>query len=89
MMNQRNTTLYVGVTSSLAVRITKHKNKEYINSFTKKYNIDKLVYFEDYDSIEDAIVREKMIKGWKKFKKIELIKKENPGFKDLYEDILK
>ncbi len=89
MINQRNTTLYVGVTSDLAVRISKHLNKEYINSFTKKYNLDKLVYFEDYDSIKDAIAREKVIKGWTRDKKIALIKSMNPEFKDLYDIIIK
>ena len=88
LTNQRNTTFYTGVTSTLAVRISKHKKGEYVNSFTKKYNINKLVYFENYDSIEDVIRREKVIKGWTHAKKIELIKSMNPEFEDLYEAIL-
>lgn len=86
-MTAKNTALYVGVTNNIAVRNFKHKTRYYPNSFTKKYNIDKLVYFERYDNIEDAIRREKQIKGWLRFKKIELIKILNPDFKDLAETI--
>lgn len=81
----KNTALYVGITNNLEVRNYKHKTKYYPNSFTKKYNIDKLVYFEHYDNIEDAIRREKQIKGWLRVKKIELIRNLNPDFKDLIE----
>ena len=85
--NKINTVLYTGVTNNLVRRIYEHKNK-YISSFTSKYNITKLVYYEIFDNIYEAITREKQIKGGSRKKKIELIKKINPNFKDLYEDIL-
>ena len=83
MTNQRNTTLYTGITSALLGRNWQHKNKVFPNSFTKRYNINKLVYFETYDNPNDAIRREKQIKGWTRKKKIELIEKENPKWEDL------
>jgi len=84
--NNWNTTLYVGVTSNLARRTWEHKTKA-VKGFTKKYNINKLVYYEIFDNPEDAIMREKQIKGGSRRKKIELIEKENPGWKDLSEDL--
>lgn len=83
MTTKKNTVLYVGVTSDLGVRNFKHKTKYYPSSFTKKYNVDKLVYLEHYDRIMDAIRREKQIKGWKRVRKIELIKSTNPEFREL------
>ena len=80
---KKNTALYVGVTSSLAVRDFQHKKHISSNSFTKRYNVDKLVYFEYYESIVDAIRREKQIKGWKRDRKISLIKKINLKFEEL------
>jgi len=80
---KKNTALYVGVTSDLHVRDWKHKTGYHNNSFTKKYNIDKLVYYEYYEDIEPAIIREKQIKRWRREKKIDLIKSVNPEFKDL------
>ena len=74
---------YIGVTSNLLVRDYQHKNGIYENSFTKQYNIKKLVYYEYYDNIEDAIRREKQLKGWKRKKKIDLIKTINPELKEL------
>lgn len=79
----KNTALYVGVTSDLTVRDYQHKKHVSPNSFTKRYNIDKLVYFERYESMVDAIRREKEIKGWRRDRKIALIKKVNPEFKEL------
>lgn len=73
MTNQRHTTLYVGVTAELKWRVIQHKNKEYPNSFTARYNLDKLVYYELFGDIESAIKREKQIKSWSRKKKIELI----------------
>ena len=79
----KNSVLYIGVTSDLAVRDYKHKSKFYENCFTKKYNVYKLVYYERYDFIEDAIRREKQLKNWRREKKINLIKLMNPEFKEL------
>ena len=81
--NTRNTVLYTGVTSNLERRVLDHKNKV-VKGFTSKYNINKLVYYEIFDSIEQAIKREKQIKGGSRQKKIDLIKNLNPEFGDLY-----
>ncbi len=82
MSNYSETSLYIGVTSNLQKRIWEHKNK-IIKSFTKKYNVDKLVYYELTDSIESAINIEKQLKHWHRQWKINLIKRMNPEFKDL------
>ena len=82
MTNYQETTLYIGVTSNLQRRIWEHKNKV-VEGFTKKYNVDKLIYYELTDSIESAINREKQLKRWHRNWKINLIKKMNPEFKDL------
>jgi putative endonuclease len=81
--NKSNKVLYTGVTNDLSRRIYEHKNK-LILGFTVKYNVDKLVYYEVYDNIEDAIQREKNIKKWYRKWKIELINELNPQWKDLY-----
>ena len=78
---------YTGVTSDLVGRIWKHKNKIY-DGFTKRYNIDRLVYYEVLEASELAFAREKEIKGWSKNKKIKLITGFNPQFKDLYDDLV-
>ena|ERR1035437_2489770 len=88
LSNQNNTTLYTGVTSDLKKRIQEHINKTFDKSFTAKYNLTKLVYYEGFHRIEDAIFREKQIKGGSRTKKEELINKMNPEWKDLYEEIL-
>ena len=82
MTNYSETSLYIGVTSNLQKRVWEHKNKV-IEGFTKKYNIDKLVYYETTNSIESAISREKQLKRWHRQWKINLIKQMNPDFKDL------
>lgn len=82
MTNYSETTLYIGVTSNLQKRVWEHKNKV-VDGFTKKYKVDKLVYYELTDSIEIAINREKQLKRWHRIWKINLIKKMNPEFKDL------
>ena len=87
MTNKYDKVLYVGVTNNLARRVYEHKNKLLI-SFTSRYNVTKLVYFEVFGDINQAIAREKQIKGWLRKKKIELIKTMNPEFEDLYEQIL-
>ena len=80
--NVANTSVYVGVTNNLERRIYEHKNK--VNDgFTKKYNVTKLVYFEETNSINSAIEREKQIKKWSRTKKDELINSINPTWKDL------
>ena len=82
LTNKNNTVLYVGVTNNLTRRIWEHKSK-LIEGFTKKYNADKLVYFESFDNPGDVIKREKQIKAWSKKKKVELINKLNPEWKEL------
>lgn len=88
LTNKYNTTFYVGVTTDLPKRIWEHREK-IVKSFSQKYNLTKLVYYETIDNIETAISREKQLKKWRRAWKIELIKKFNPTFKDLYEDIIK
>ncbi len=88
MTNKYDKVLYIGVTNSLFRRIFEHKNKLLPKSFTYKYNLTKLVYFEVYEDINQAIFREKQIKGWLKKKKMELIKNKNPKFRDLFDDII-
>jgi putative endonuclease len=82
IMTNKSRTLYTGVTNNLSRRVFEHKNK-LIEGFTKKYNIDKLVYFEIFNNPDDAIRREKQIKGWLRKKKIDLIESLNPQWKDL------
>ena len=86
MMNKINTVIYTGVTSDLVKRVYEHKQKM-VEGFTKKYNINKLVYYEVFEGIEEAILREKQIKAGSRQKKIDLIKSMNPGFRDLYKEI--
>jgi putative endonuclease len=87
LTNKYNTVLYIGVTSNLIKRIYEHKNK-LSEGFTKKYNIEKLVYYEVYEDPETAIRREKAIKNLLRAKKLLLIASKNPQFKDLYSEIL-
>jgi putative endonuclease len=82
LTNKNHTVLYVGVTNNLARRIAEHKNKM-IPGFTKKYNANKLVYFEAFDDPENAIRREKQIKKGRRQKKIDLINSVNPDWVDL------
>ena len=86
IMTNRSKTLYVGITSELVRRVYEHKLK-LLEGFTKKYNITKLVYFENTTDVMAAISREKQIKGWLRRKKIVLIESVNPSWKDLSEDI--
>ena len=85
--NKRHTVIYVGVTNNLFERGDQHKNKINKTSFTVKYNIDTVVYHETYDDIKIAITREKQIKAGSRKKKIELIEKMNPEWKDLIKEI--
>ena len=82
MTNISNTVLYTGITSDLIRRVYEHKNK-LVAGFTKKYNLIKLVYFEEFTDVNDAIAAEKKIKGWLRIKKIKLIESKNPDWKDL------
>ena len=82
-----NGTLYIGVTSTLVKRIYEHKQK-FVDSFSIKYKIDQLVYFEQHQDIESAITREKQIKKWNRTWKIRLIEKNNPEWNDLYPEII-
>lgn len=86
MTNRPNGTLYTGVTSNIIQRTAKHKAQN-IKGFTKKYNLDTLIWYELHDEMESAIIREKRIKEWKREWKIELIEKMNPSWKDLYSEI--
>jgi putative endonuclease len=83
-MTNKSGTLYTGVTNNLERRIYEHKH-HLVDGFTKKYRIEKLVYFEETNDINAAISREKQIKGWLRKKKIALIESMNPDWKDLYE----
>lgn len=87
LASKRNGTLYVGVTSDLLKRIWQHKN-HLIEGFTKKYRVDKLMWFEQHETMESAICREKALKEWKRAWKMDLIEKHNPEWQDLYESLL-
>lgn len=87
-VNKSNEVIYVGVTNDLIKRIYEHKNKVF-DGFTKKYNVDKLVYYEIYNDIEEAIKREKQLKNWHREWKLNLIRGINPDFNDLYNEIVK
>ncbi len=84
-MARRTKTLYVGVTNDIERRAAEHRSGTF-PSFTGRYNINRLVYYEDYDDVTDAIFHEKQLKGWLRRKKIELIESFNPEWDDLAED---
>ena len=85
--NKNNTTLYTGVTSNLIQRIYQHKEK-LVEGFSKKYNLQKLVYYECTKDVQSAIYMEKQIKAGSRMKKIQLIENMNPEWKDLYHVII-
>jgi putative endonuclease len=87
LTNKNNSVLYVGVTNDLVRRVWEHKNGA-VSSFTKKYNVHQLVYYEYYDRMDTAIAREKQIKGGSRKKKMELIECMNPDWLDLYEEVV-
>ena len=87
MTNAYNTVLYTGVTNNLRARVYQHKEK-LVEGFTKKYNITKLVYYEITDDVSAAILREKQIKGGSRQKKIDLLVRMNPEWRDLFEEIV-
>jgi putative endonuclease len=84
LINRHNTALYIGVTSSLEKRLSQHALKINKGCFTSKYSINKLVYFEVYGNIFQALQREKRLKKWSRQWKIELIEKNNPEWRDLF-----
>jgi putative endonuclease len=86
LASKRNGTLYVGVTNDLARRVFEHRDG-LVPGFTKKYSVKRLVHFEACSSIIEAIAREKRLKRWKRTWKLALIEKDNPQWRDLYEDI--
>ena len=86
MTNRRNGTLYTGVTSDPIRRVAEHK-KGAIPGFTRRYHLDRLVYFELYDSMTDAIAREHAIKHWRRAWKLSLVDDANPNWTDLYNEI--
>jgi putative endonuclease len=92
LTNRPNRVLYVGVTNNIKKRVLQHKQKVH-EGFTKRYNVTKLIHYEETEDVRSAIIREKEIKGWLREKKMKLIKDSNPEFEDLsqgwYEEILK
>jgi len=85
LTNKNNSVLYTGVTSDLKDRIKQHKLKKHPDSFSAKYNLNKLVYLEEFDTIGEAIKKEKAIKGGSRKRKMDLINSTNPGWRDLSE----
>lgn len=86
VLANRRPTLYTGVTSNLIKRVYEHKN-DLVSGFTEKYKLHILVYYEAYETITQAIIREKQIKDMNRKDKLEMIKKFNPQFRDLYYDM--
>ena len=86
LCNDRRNVLYTGSTADLKTRINHHKQR-YVPGFTKKYNVHRLIYFEAFTGLSDAIAREKQIKGYVRAKKVALITDKTPSWRDLYDDI--
>ncbi len=86
LSSRRNGTLYAGVTSNLPKRVWEHRN-HVMEGFTKKYGVDRLVWYEQHETMESAIAREKVIKSWKRVWKVELIEADNSEWLDLYETL--
>lgn len=86
LANERNGTLYIGVTSNLVKRVGEHKEGN-IKGFSEKYGVKMLVYYEIHQSIEHAILREKQMKRWRRAWKVELVERQNPEWEDLYKTI--
>jgi putative endonuclease len=85
LASRRNGTLYIGVTSNLVKRVWEHKS-DLVEGFTKKYGVHRLVYYELFETMPEAISREKQLKGWQRAWKLRLIEKLNPEWRDLWED---
>ncbi len=88
LASKNNRTLYTGITSNLIKRIWENKSKV-ISGFTSKYNVHKLVHFEEFQDINSALNRERLLKSWKRKWKTDLIEKENPNWVDLYDNIVR
>ena len=88
MTNISRTTLYIGVTRNLNIRVNEHRESKNPDSFTSKYNCVHFIYYEYYNFLTEAIAREKQLKNWKRAWKDELIAKQNPKLKDLYADLI-
>lgn len=88
MTNAHHTVLYIGATIDIVRRTLQHREHYYKKSFTDRYNVEKLIYFEYYDDIKTAFHRERQLKGWTRIKKERLINRVNPEWKDLYDAIL-
>ena len=86
LASTKNGTLYIGLTNNLIKRVYEHKN-DLVEGFTKKYQVHNLVYYEIFDSVYEAISREKQMKKWKRQWKINLIEKINPLWQDLYNEL--
>ncbi len=87
MTNKRHTVFYTGITSDLIRRIWEHKNKV-VEGFTQRYNLDQVIYFEEFIDPETAIKREKQVKDYNRTKKLEIINQFNPELRDLYANLL-
>ncbi|OGO18528.1 MAG: hypothetical protein A2Z15_04430 [Chloroflexi bacterium RBG_16_50_11] len=85
LASKKRGTLYIGVTADLLHRVLEHKNN-LVEGFTKQYNVHTLVRYEEFENIEEAILREKQLKKWNRPWKIELIEGSNPTWRDLYQD---
>ena len=85
LVNKTNTTVYVGVTDDLMRRLREHRN-DMAEEFTKTYHVHKLVYYESFSDAQNAIAREKRLKGWRRARKNELIESKNPAWEDLAGD---
>jgi len=87
LANKTNGTLYIGVTSNLGRRVWEHRN-HVVEGFTKRYGVDRLVWYEIHPTMESAILREKRLKDWQRAWKVKLIERSNPGWEDLFESTL-
>ncbi len=87
LANQKNGALYIGVTGNLTQRVYQHKQK-LVEGFSKKYGVDKLVYYEESGCVYSALTREKQLKKWNRQWKLRLIEEKNPTWQDLYPDLL-
>ena len=87
LASQRNGPLYVGVTSNLVQRVWQHRNDQ-IEGFTKKYKVHTLIWYEQHETMESAIAREKQLKEWQRTWKLELIESTNPEWRDLYAEVV-
>ena len=88
LSNKLNTVVYTGITRDLVRRVYEHRNHVDTNSFTAKYDVHKLVYYESTSDVDSAIQREKQIKSWNRKRKNKLVESKNPSWEDLYNTIL-